>query len=155
MTKRRKIQLRNQCRNLKYKPAEVREVFHLLDGSGDFPAAEGEMSVVFMNDAELAQLHGSFLADPTRTDVITFSGDPDMDFGGEVCVSVERARDFAERKGLDFATELTLYLIHGYLHLAGFDDLEPEKKRRMRRAEKKALTLLANAGKVPEFILRS
>ena len=45
-----------------------------------------------------------------------------------------------------FSTELLLYVVHGWLHLAGFDDLQPAKKRVMRRAETKALRLLHRAG---------
>ena len=52
-----------------------------------------------------------------------------------------------------FSTELTLYLLHGWLHLAGYDDLQPAKKRVMRAAEKRALTLLRAARAVPSFRL--
>jgi probable rRNA maturation factor len=50
-----------------------------------------------------------------------------------------------------FAAELTLYLVHGWLHLAGYDDLLPAKKRRMRAAEKRAMTVLLQAKAVPAF----
>lgn len=93
--------------------------------------------------------------DPTPTDVITFPGDPAMDFAGEICVSIEHAYAFAKRKNLDFARELTLYLVHGYLHLAGFDDIKPEWKRKMRRAEKKAVSWLEKTANLPEFILEA
>jgi probable rRNA maturation factor len=46
-----------------------------------------------------------------------------------------------------------LYLVHGWLHLAGYDDLAPAKKRVMRRAEKRAMTLLARARAIPNFAL--
>jgi probable rRNA maturation factor len=50
-----------------------------------------------------------------------------------------------------FSTELTLYLVHGWLHLAGYDDLVPAKKRAMRRAESRALALLRRLGALPRF----
>lgn len=93
------------------------------------------------------------MADPTPTDVITFPGDPLMDFAGEICVSVDHAYAFAQRKEVDFARELSLYLIHGYLHLADYDDTTPEQKQKMRRAEKKALSLLDKCGRFPDFVL--
>ena len=52
-----------------------------------------------------------------------------------------------------FATELTLYVIHGWLHLSGYDDLQPAKKRRMRAAEKRAMALLQQAKAIPAFRL--
>jgi probable rRNA maturation factor len=108
---------------------------------------------VFLTDAALARLHGDFLADPTTTDVITFEGDPLAGLAGEICVSADTARAYARKHGRDFAAELTLYLVHGWLHLAGYDDLLPARKRRMRAAEARALRLLAAAGALPAFRL--
>jgi len=116
-------------------------------------APPGELSVAFLTDPALAQLHADFLADPTPTDVITFEGDPAVGTAGEICVSVDAAiREIGARR--DFSSELTLYLVHGWLHLAGYDDLEPAKKRQMRRAEARALKLLGVAKALPAFTLR-
>ena len=114
----------------------------------------GELSLVFLTDPALARLHATFLADPTTTDVITFEGDPALGVAGEVCVSVDTASAYARRHRREFATELLLYVIHGWLHLAGYDDLQPAKKRIMRRAEARALTLLTSAPCLPKFVLR-
>jgi len=117
-------------------------------------AAGGELSLVFLNDAALAALHADFLNDPTPTDVITFAGDPAAGLAGEICVSVDTAAREARARRADFATELTLYLVHGWLHLLGHDDLEPAAKRRMRAAERRALALLRRAHAIPPFRLR-
>jgi len=111
----------------------------------------GELSLVFLTDAALAQLHADFLDDPTTTDVITFEGSPALGTAGEICVSADAAT--RQRGRRDFAAELTLYLVHGWLHLAGYDDLQPAKKRVMRRAEALALRLLRAAGAMPDFRL--
>lgn len=110
----------------------------------------GELSLVFLTDAALAQLHADFLADPTPTDVITFAGDAAGGLAGEICVSVDTAARYARTHRRDFAAELTLYVVHGWLHLAGYDDLVPGKKRAMRRAEARAMGLVAAVG-VPPF----
>ncbi len=99
------------------------------------------LSIVFVDDAELASMHGEWLDDPTRTDVITFDlgdGDP----VGELYVSTERARDVAARRELDLVREHLLYVVHGALHLCGFDDHEPRERARMRRAERAVLARL-------------
>ena len=114
----------------------------------------GELSLVFLPDAALDQLHADFLGDPTTTDVITFAGDPALGTAGEICVSVDTALRYARQHGRAFSAELTLYLVHGWLHLAGYDDLIPAKKRLMRRAESRALQLLTRAGALPEFSLQ-
>ena len=53
-----------------------------------------------------------------------------------------------------FAAELMLYLVHGWLHLAGYNDLQPAKKRRMRAAEARAMKLLRKAEAIPAFRLK-
>lgn len=115
----------------------------------------GELSVVFLTDAALARLHADFLDDPAPTDVITFAGDAATGLAGEICVSVDTAARVARERRGDFVTELTLYLVHGWLHLAGHDDLVPAKKRRMRAAERRALALLRRHDAIPGFQLRT
>jgi probable rRNA maturation factor len=114
----------------------------------------GELSVVFLTDAALAKLHADFLADPTTTDVITFEGNSALGTAGEICVSADTAAAFAKKHRRDFSAELTLYFVHGWLHLAGYDDLVPVKKRVMRRAEARAVELLRRADGQPRFVLR-
>ncbi len=104
-----------------------------------------------MDDDAIARVHAEFFDDPSPTDVITFEGDPAMDFAGEICVSVEHALRYASAHGTGFPHELTLYLVHGYLHLSGYDDIDPSDRRRMRAAEKKALLALEKSGNLPEF----
>jgi probable rRNA maturation factor len=119
--------------------------------NGGCPA--GELSLAFMTDAELSRLHGTFLGDPSPTDVITFSGDAAVGTAGEVCVSADAAVREAGRAAAAFSAEVTLYVVHGWLHLAGYDDMRPVAKRAMRRAEARALRFLAAAGAVPRFKL--
>ena len=97
-------------------------------------APPGELSIAAMTDSALARIHARFLDDPKATDVITFSGEPAFGTAGEICVSADTAERFAVKKSHDFSAELTLYVVHGWLHLAGYDDLEPKLKRRMRAA---------------------
>jgi probable rRNA maturation factor len=122
----------------------------------------GELSLVFMTDEALAALHGDFLDDPTITDVITFEGDPTLGSAGEICVSADaalrqtsgRRKSTKAKSQAAFSTEVMLYVVHGWLHLAGYDDLQPAKKRIMRRAEERAMQLLSVANCVPHFSLR-
>jgi rRNA maturation RNase YbeY len=108
------------------------------------------VSVALVSDAELAGIHGRFLDDPSTTDVISFElGDEAGGPAGEICVSVERAASVARRRGLDPAGELRLYLVHGALHLCGFDDRSPRDRARMRRAETVVLRALAQPARRP------
>ncbi|MBS0662081.1 MAG: rRNA maturation RNase YbeY [Verrucomicrobia bacterium] len=139
------------------RPAERRALVLPPAGPG-LHDPQAELSLVFLTDRDLARLHAEFLADPTVTDVITFEGNPALGTAGEICVSADAARRQVRggnTAGRDFATELTLYVVHGWLHLTGYDDLRPARKRVMRRAEARALRLLAGRlGSRPLFRLR-
>lgn len=172
----REISIANRHTRLKFDRRAVGRAVHILDAhrpalrippSRAFP---GELSLVFLSDAALARLHADFLNDPSPTDVITFEGDPALGAAGEICVSVDAAwrrtqsvsRPTSSRRGpkanrddrAAFSAELTLYLVHGWLHLAGYDDLVPAKKRVMRRAEARALALLREHKAIPRFVLK-
>ena len=74
--------------------------------------------------------------------------------GPRACRGAARPRLAGTRALQDaFANELTLYVVHGWLHLAGYDDLQPAKKRRMRAAEARAMKLLSTAKAIPAFRL--
>ena len=97
----------------------------------------------------MGALHAAFLDDPSPTDVITFDGDPLLGSAGEICVCADVAHAYAAKHSQDFATELTLYVVHGYLHLAGYDDTTVAAQRKMRQGEKSALALLLEARALP------
>jgi probable rRNA maturation factor len=118
---------------------------------GLHPVPAGELSVAFLTDSALARLHATFLDDPSPTDVITFGGTPALGQAGEICVSVDTARVFAAGHRHDLSEELTLYVVHGWLHLAGHDDRQPDQKKRMRAAEARALALLRARRAIPLF----
>jgi probable rRNA maturation factor len=113
----------------------------------------GEISLAFLTDGALAQLHADFLDDSAPTDVITFPGDLAAGLAGEICVSVDRAAHEARRRARTFASEVTLYIVHGWLHLAGLDDHTPSGRRAMRRGERRLLAALAAAKAMPDFRL--
>lgn len=97
-----------------------------------------KVSVLLTGEAEIARLHGEFLGDPIPTDVLSFP----MDDGVDVVVSVERARREARARGHTIKAELALYLVHGLLHVCGYDDRKEADRARMRKAEQDVLKLL-------------
>ncbi len=155
----RRVSIANRHSGLRCDRREVARLIAELDRAQtaitrlSTPMPAGELSIVFLTDAELAQLHAEFLDDPSTTDVITFAGDPAAGTAGEICVSVDTAAAYAKKHRREFSAELALYLVHGWLHLAGLDDLVPEKKRAMRRAEGRALQVLRGAKALPRFAL--
>jgi probable rRNA maturation factor len=91
-----------------------------------------EIFVLLISDRRMAKLHWRFLGQTGPTDVITFEH-------GEIFISVPTARRNARRFGNSFLAELELYIVHGLLHLCGFDDSTERAARKMRAAETRVL----------------
>jgi probable rRNA maturation factor len=138
---------------LEFSEGEVLAMLHLLDTCEAHSIPPGELSVAFLDGATMRTMHGEFLGDPTATDVITFPGDSKENFAGEICISVEEAANYAIDGGGDFAEELTLYLVHGWLHLSGLDDRSPDAATTMRAAERELFQFLRERGALPQFTL--
>jgi len=104
-----------------------------------------EVSIHFVKETEIQALHARYFGDPTSTDCISFpfaDSVPSYCFLGEVFICPLVALRYAASKKLDPLHEVTLYLVHGLLHLLGFDDISPKERRRMRRAEKRIMNHL-------------
>lgn len=152
----RPVRIANRHPRLRIDRKALEGALRLLDASaGRFLGGcpPGELSVAFLSDPALARLHGEFLRDPSATDVITFSGDPAHGLAGEICVSVDAAARAAGRSAARLSREITLYVVHGWLHLAGYDDLRPPAKRAMRRAEARAMRIIELGARRPRFKL--
>jgi probable rRNA maturation factor len=101
--------------------------------------ARAAISLTLVDDALIHALNVKYLTHDWPTDVISFPlSDPaDDEVAGEIVISTETARTVALAAGADPLEELKLYLVHGLLHLCGFDDREPQQARLMhlRQAE--------------------
>jgi probable rRNA maturation factor len=91
-----------------------------------------EIEVSFVSDEDIARVHAEFLNDATPTDIITFPH-------GEILISLDTAARQAADHGETYEREAALYLIHGLLHLAGWDDHEPTERDEMHRLQARIL----------------
>jgi probable rRNA maturation factor len=91
-----------------------------------------EVSVWLISDRRMALLHRKFLGQSGPTDVLTFQH-------GEIFISVETARCHARAFGNSLMRELKLYIVHGLLHLHGFEDRTQAEARKMKTAQEKIL----------------
>lgn len=104
---------------------------------------EATISVAIVDDARIHQINREFLQHDYPTDVISFvleAGEGTLD--GEIVVSADTAATVAARLDWPVEHELLLYVVHGMLHLVGYDDLEPAKQAEMRTQEREVLRLL-------------
>jgi len=115
----------------------------------------GDLSIAVVHSARMAALHATHLGQREPTDVLTFDLGTDIAAGrldGEVVVCADVAAAAAAARGAPTRAgahaELALYVVHGVLHLAGYDDQTPAAFRRMHRREDE---LLAALGLGPVF----
>lgn len=100
-----------------------------------------EVSIHFVTRSAMSKLHLDYFNDGSITDCISFPMDSEDEPGyrilGEVFICPWVAIDYAKRHQLEPESEVILYLIHGLLHLIGYDDLTPADRKKMRAAEKR------------------
>lgn len=137
-----KIHLYNRQRALSLSKSALRKAIHSLVSYLEIETKE--LSVYFVTSKKIAELHGQFFNDPTPTDCITFP--LDQEFLGEIFVCPEVALQYASKKNLDPLEETLLYVVHGILHLVGYDDLTAKDKRNMRKKEKSCMRHLKKDG---------
>lgn len=108
-----------------------------------------QASVWFVGGRSMARANADYVGHQGETDVITFSyfDDPESLFPGDVAVELLICIDVALKEGnqradSSYAEELTLYILHGFLHSAGYDDLTPEARKGMRRGERRGMKVL-------------
>jgi len=103
----------------------------------------GVINIIFCDDEYLLDLNLRFLDRNILTDVIAFDyRDENNDVSGDIFISIERIRDNAKNFRQSFDLEVKRVLIHGVLHLCGYDDKSDDDKAAMTLKEDKYLSLL-------------
>ena len=92
-----------------------------------------DIFVWLISDRRMSQLHRQFLGQTGPTDVLTFQH-------GEIFISVETAKQHSRVFANSLMHELQLYIVHGLLHLHGFDDRTPAGARKMKRMQERILS---------------
>jgi probable rRNA maturation factor len=113
--------------------------------------ADREVHVTVVDDRRIRALNARYLGKRRATDVLAFdlAGPGPVRLWGEVIVSAETAARQARRVGVPLAVELDLLVVHGLLHLAGYDDHEPRRARRMHQRAREILAGRATTRSVP------
>ena len=112
----------------------------------------GEINYIFCTDSALLEINEEFLDHHDYTDIITFSLSENFNIiRGEIYISIDRVKENSIINKVSFYNELSRVLVHGVLHLVGFDDHTKQEKKIMRSKEDYYLDLLINY--VPREIL--
>jgi probable rRNA maturation factor len=107
-----------------------------------------ELAINIVRAPEMARLNETFLQHRGSTDVITFdysenpkpeTRNPKLFLHGEIFICIDDAMTQARQFRTSWQSELARYIIHGVLHLRGFDDIRPADRRKMKREENRLL----------------
>jgi rRNA maturation RNase YbeY len=101
----------------------------------------GNVNIVFHNDEQLLVLNKQYLNHDTYTDIITFDYSEKNILHGDLCISIDRLVENAEKYKFSFDEELRRVLVHGILHLCGYKDKQNADKQLMKQKEEGALFL--------------
>ena len=115
-----------------------------LVAKGEMPQLTNfNLSLVALSDDELLEINQASLGHDWYTDIITFEIDRAVDtLEAEIYLSVDRATENALKAHVPLDVELTHLVVHGVLHLAGYDDHEAAAKKRMKARERFYLRIL-------------
>jgi len=97
------------------------------------------VDVSIVSDRRMAALHKKFCGVPGTTDVLTFQH-------GEIVISADMAATKARSLSTSVLAEIDLYLLHGLLHLAGFDDTDSRQRKQMLRLQRRLFALARRSG---------
>ena len=101
----------------------------------------GELNVIFCSDPHILEMNRKYLGHDYYTDIITFDYCEGNLLSGDLFISVDTVRDNSSFYGASFDEEIHRVIVHGLLHLIGYDDGTAEEKKMMREKEDYYLSL--------------
>ena len=104
----------------------------------------GDVSIIFCNDEYLLSINKTYLNHNYYTDIITFNYNNKNVLSGDIFISVDTVKLNAKEFAVAESDEFMRVIIHGILHLLGFNDSNDEEKLEMRRKENESLELFFN-----------
>ena len=95
----------------------------------------GDVNIIFCSDNYILDINIRYLQHDYFTDIITFDYCEDKILSGDLFISIDSVQENAKEYGSDFEEELHRVIVHGILHLIGYDDHTPEDQKIMRSKE--------------------
>lgn len=110
---------------------------------GNHSKKAGDINIILCSDEELLRMNQEVLKHDTYTDIITFNYNSSKMVSGDLFLSIERIRENASKFAVRIEQELHRVMVHGVLHLIGFNDKTEKERSQMRLKENESLELLA------------
>lgn len=109
-----------------------------------------EASIHFLDNPMMCEMHDKYFGDPSPTDCISFplksQGKDPYRILGDVFVCPNTAKEYVAIHGGEVYEEVALYIVHGLLHLMGYDDIDEQDEKKMRAAESRHMQNINRKG---------
>ena len=123
------INIFNKALNLKIEDSKVHELVHLTLNETRYEKIN--LSFIFCNNQTLNDFKVKYFNDDVLTDIVTFPIRNDFELEAEIYISHEMAIQNAKEFKVSLNNEISRLIVHGILHLIGFNDTTKEKKKEM------------------------
>ena len=134
-------------------PVDTKSIKKIARGVLKFEKQDAELNIVFTDNKRIKEINKTFLGHNYATDVITFAYDEasinNDKASGEIIISVEMAKKLAQKHDCAVEGEIALYLVHGLLHLFGYNDKQRKEAKKMHQREGELLSSLGFCVPVP------
>lgn len=134
------IQIHNKINSISLSEKKLTELTRWLCTKLKLPIER--LDIIFTDDEKLRDLHEDFLNDVDYTDVMTFNLGTKVAIEGEIYISNERALDNASHYKVSPENEICRLIVHGCLHLAGYEDNNEHKREQMKKKEEIFLSMV-------------
>lgn len=114
-------------------------IIHIIEK--EFKKSLGNINFYFTDDSEILEINKKYLNHNYFTDIITFSYCTENSISGDIVISVDTVKFNAQYYKVTFENELQRVIIHGVLHLLGFDDTTEQQRIEMSEKENWALQI--------------
>ena len=122
-------------------PNETKYSSWLIDVARSEGFSLKKLVYAFFNDEDLKGLNSKHLNHNFYTDVLSFDDSLGKEISGNIAISIERVKENAKRYSPSFDDELKRVMVHGLLHLMGYNDSTPDEVNLIRAKEEKMLRL--------------
>lgn len=110
----------------------------------NFGFSVGTINYIFCSDNEILKINNEYLGHNYYTDIITFPYTDNKKVSSDIFISIDTVKSNSEKFNQNFHDELNRVMVHGVLHLVGFNDKSKSDKIKMREEENKCLKLFNN-----------
>lgn len=122
--------------NIKYRLRDSRKILnHIEKVIGKYTKPSGNLSFIFVSDARILEINKEFLKHNYYTDVIAFNFGEAREIEAEIYISVDTVKSNANNYKVSLKSEMLRVMIHGTLHICGFNDATKEERTKMHDLE--------------------